>query len=109
MNRSLVLSLSVALFAVIFTLQNKEDTEINFLNWTLEVPMALVIVIALLLGAIVAILMSIGSNSTKMREIKELRTENRDLKMRLKDVEYKRSNQEVIPPRSSDRPADPIQ
>lgn len=107
MNRSLIIGLVVALLAVIFTLQNIDPTSIKLLFWELQASTALVIIIALLLGAIVAILMSIGGSNTKKREIADLREENRDLKMRLKDIEYRRTEPSVVPATAKSRPGDP--
>lgn len=53
---------------IIFTLQNTEPVEVNFLFWKSEASLALIIAIILLMGALVGLLFSIPSGSKKKKE-----------------------------------------
>lgn len=49
-NTQLVLVLILAIFLVIFTLQNSESVSIRLIIWNLNVPLVLLILICLLVG-----------------------------------------------------------
>jgi uncharacterized integral membrane protein len=55
----LVLALAVALVAVLFALQNIVPVSVTFMTWTVEGSLALVLFVALIVGALVSLLASI--------------------------------------------------
>ncbi len=65
MRFALILSLLVAIIAVVFAFQNPEQVDVEFLTFqSIPVPLALVIIVALLVGVIVG---SIGSLPSRLR------------------------------------------
>lgn len=51
MSMRLILSLAIAAFAVVFTLQNGKPVLVEVLIWRFESPLALVLAVTLILGA----------------------------------------------------------
>lgn len=51
MSLRLILSLAIAAFAVVFTLQNGKPVWVEFLIWRFESPLALVLAVTLIVGA----------------------------------------------------------
>jgi uncharacterized integral membrane protein len=57
----LIFSLLIAIIAVIFAVQNTTTITVNFLFWTFQSSLALVLLIALSVGALISILASTPS------------------------------------------------
>ncbi len=55
----LLIALAVALVAVMFALQNIVPVTVSFLTWTFEGSLALVLFVALIVGALVSVLASV--------------------------------------------------
>ena len=55
----LLIALAVALGAVVFVPQNIEPVTVEFLTWTFEGSLALVLFVALIAGALVSVLASV--------------------------------------------------
>lgn len=79
MQLSLIFALIIALLAVIFSVQNTEPVTINFLFWTFQGSLALILMITLATGVIVGFLTSSPSMlksrstiSTQKKKIAEL-------------------------------------
>ncbi len=79
MNFFLLASLTVASFAVVFALQNTTAVEVLFLGWRFEGSLAVVVMLALILGVLSAFLASLPSairhrlsNSAMQKRIREL-------------------------------------
>ena len=58
MSIRLILSLAIAVFAVVFTLQNADTVPVRFIAWRFESPLALVIALTLIVGAAVSALIA---------------------------------------------------
>ncbi len=59
MQISLILALAVAVVAVIFAVQNTATVTLAFLAWRIEGPLALVLLVALAVGALISLLASL--------------------------------------------------
>jgi len=58
MSIRLILSLVIAVFAVVFTLQNADTVPVRFISWRFESPLALVIALTLIIGAAASALLA---------------------------------------------------
>ncbi len=58
MQLSLIFALIIALLAVIFSVQNTEPVTINFLFWTFQGSLALILLITLVTGVVIGFLAS---------------------------------------------------
>ncbi len=73
MRFALILSLLVAIIAVVFAFQNPEQVDVEFLTFqSVPVPLALVIIVSLLTGVIVGSLVSVPSRLRARGRIKTL-------------------------------------
>ena len=61
----LILALLIAVLAVVFAAQNMTAITITFLAWTIDTNMAVALMVALILGALIAILVSVPGNIRK--------------------------------------------
>ena len=68
MSAGLIVSGIVAVAALIFILQNSEQQEVNFLFFSATVPLSLVIVISMVLGAILGWFFAYMRRRKKRRE-----------------------------------------
>ncbi len=59
MRPSLIISLLIALVAVIFALQNTEVIQVKFVLWVIEGSLALILMVTFLVGVLVGYLASI--------------------------------------------------
>ncbi|MFV0366648.1 MAG: lipopolysaccharide assembly LapA domain-containing protein [Mangrovibacterium sp.] len=81
MTFTLILLLVIALFLVIFTLQNTQLIDVNFLFWTLDqVPLALNIFCCVLVGIIIGMGIYLPKVWGKQSQIKSLQRELYQLK-----------------------------
>lgn len=83
----LFISLTVAVIAVLFALQNTAVVEINFLFWSFEGSLALVLLIALALGAIISFFASLPSVIRLNRTTRSQGKQIGDLETRLTEKE----------------------
>lgn len=76
---SLILGFAIGAGAIIFILQNTSIVALTFLGWQFESSLAIVVMLAILIGIVFSLLASIPSaiNSTLM--LSKLRKENRNL------------------------------
>ncbi len=73
MRFALILSLLVAIIAVVFAFQNPEPASVEFLTFqSVEVPLALVIIVSLLAGVILGSLFSVPTRIRSRSRIKAL-------------------------------------
>ncbi len=86
----LVLALLLTVVALIFALQNTATAAITFLIWRFESPLALVLIVALVTGALVGFLAMLPGRvrgglraGRQARRIAELEKEVADLRARL--------------------------
>jgi uncharacterized integral membrane protein len=68
----LALGIVIGAFFVIFALENTTVTTINFVSWTLSLPLALLVTGALCLGAVATIIAMIPGFIKNERYIREL-------------------------------------
>lgn len=73
MRFALILSLLIAIVAVVFAMYNLEPTEVNLVYDTARAPLALVIIISLLGGVLLGILASMPSVMKRGAEVRRLR------------------------------------
>lgn len=92
----LVLSLLIAILAVVFAVQNADTTSIQFLAWETEVPLAVVLLVSVLIGVLISILASspsfVRSRLTirnQKKRMSELETNLNDSKIKLAEAQQK--------------------
>ena len=73
MQIMLIFSLIVAIIAVIFAVQNADTTNIQFLFWEKEVPIAAALLAAVLLGVMMSVLASSPSSIRRKLTIRNQR------------------------------------
>ncbi|MEM1042023.1 MAG: LapA family protein [Bacteroidota bacterium] len=77
MRFALILSLLVAIIAVVFAFQNPEQVDVEFLTFqSVPVPLALVIIVSLLVGVLLG---SVGSIPSRLRARGQIKTLKRQL------------------------------
>jgi len=81
MQLQLIVAIIVAILAVVFALQNAVPITVSFLTWRFESSLALVLLIALALGILMSLLVSVPSMvktrkmiSSQKKKIRELDT-----------------------------------
>jgi lipopolysaccharide assembly protein A len=77
MRKILILSFVLTILAVIFALQNSVPVGIIFYFWTVQIPLALVIVFSMTIGAVLGILFSLPGR--KKKKVIEANTETDDI------------------------------
>lgn len=94
MDWKFVLALVFALIVAVFALQNAVTVDITFLTWEFSFSQALVILLSASFGALVVLLLSLvrwikGQAKIKglLKNVTSLEQENKQLKMRLQDLE----------------------
>ena len=106
MHLLLVVGIGVAIVAVAFALQNNTEVSVDLAFWSFESSLAMVLLLALGIGAIIAILLSwprmIRSqwvNSRLRRQISRLETDKAGLEQRILQLEeqLKRVSPEPVP------------
>lgn len=104
----LVFALVIALFAVVFTIQNTAMVTVTFLVWKLNHSLAFIFLLAILAGVLISIFISLPSRvkhsvetTNQKKKIKELDMELMSAKVRVesmaKEVEVYRSKL-ALPP-----------
>lgn len=86
MRIRLILSLVIAAFAVVFTLQNAALVPVKFLIWRFESPLALVLAVTLILGAVAAVLVATPSSLRKNWKIARETRHRADLEARVTEL-----------------------
>jgi len=76
MQRSLIIALLLMLLTVVLTIQNSGPVTINLLFWTVNMPIAVLILITVILGALVGALIALPVLRRKNEKIKELAGNN---------------------------------
>lgn len=87
MVKRLILGLLVIVLIVLFTLNNTASTDLYLVGFTVQVPLALLMVISLALGAGIAILFLIVPAIRERRELKECRRQLETLKAEMDKLE----------------------
>lgn len=72
MRFALVLSLLIAVVAVLFALYNPDPVSFNLIQYTVTAPLALVVIVVLLAGVLVGILASLPGTVRRTARIREL-------------------------------------
>ncbi|NCD41353.1 MAG: LapA family protein [Bacteroidia bacterium] len=72
-RRLLITGLILAIFLVIFTLINNERVTISLLFASVEIPLALVIILMIFIGVVLGIMVSLPAAYRKNREIRHLK------------------------------------
>lgn len=105
MQALLIIGIGIAIVAVLFAIQNNTPVTVGFLAWSFDGSLALVLLMALGLGALIAGLISSPTvirgqwaGSRLRRQIAQLEEENRALQQRLAAAEARTMNLEPSPP-----------
>lgn len=77
---SLVIGILLGVTTVIFALQNMAPVSVVFLSWTFEGSMALILILTMVAGVIIAVLMSLPDFIKKSFRISNLKSQNKILK-----------------------------
>lgn len=75
MQRSLIIALLLIVTTVVFALQNSGPVTVKLFFWTVEIPVAFLIPLAVLFGAVLGVLFSIPTLKKRNEKIKELKKE----------------------------------
>jgi len=73
MQRSLIIALLIMLLTVILTLQNSGPVTLTLLFWTVNMPIAVLILIAVVLGALIGTLFTVPAIRRKDQKIREMK------------------------------------
>ncbi len=76
---SLILGFAIGAGAIIFILQNTAIVALTFLGWQFESSLAIVVMLAILIGIVFSLLASIPSAINSILTMSRLRKENRTL------------------------------
>lgn len=76
MQRSLIIALVIIVITVVFALQNSGPADIKLAFWEVEVPVAVLIPVAVLFGALLGVLFSIPALRKRNEKIRELTKED---------------------------------
>lgn len=114
MQIMLIFSLVVAIIAVIFAVQNADTTNIQFLFWEKEVPIAAALLVAMLLGVLMSLLASSPSLirrkmtiRNQRKKITELESSLADQKIKLAEATQKATDLEKqISDKAAEKPVD---
>jgi uncharacterized integral membrane protein len=82
----LIISLVIAIIAVIFAVQNPDPTTISFLTWEGDIPLAVVLIVTLGAGVLIGML---TSSPSIVRNKLKVRNQNKQIK----DIESKLEEQ----------------
>lgn len=97
-----VIGLVLALIVVIFAIMNAQSVAINFGFAKVELPLILILIICLVVGALIAVLLSTGSTVSLKRQAKKLQkdlddaTHNQQEQVDQKVAKIKAETQEQI-------------
>lgn len=87
-NLTTILSLIViiAVFTVVFTIQNADLVDVSFLAWQFETPLALVVIASLALGSLLTLLSTIPGRWKKRTEIATYKHKIKELEATLTET-----------------------
>lgn len=77
---SLAIGFMLGLIALIFAFQNNEVVSLTFLNWQFESSLAIVVIISLIAGVVIATLLTMPGAIARSVSMHVLKKENRSLK-----------------------------
>ncbi len=107
----MVLSLIIMLMVAIFSIQNKDVVFVNFLIWNIQIPLVILAISALTLGAVLVGLLGVVKQISMGRKIRELNgklkkfeNENVSLNNKLENMEKQLAEREAL--KESDEPKD---
>ncbi len=83
----LFFALFIALMAVVFALQNSAPVQISFLLWRFDSSLALVLLVALVAGALMSFFVSLPSNVRARWTIRQQRKKMTEMENRLAELE----------------------
>ncbi len=90
MRASFIIGLILAILVTVFALQNNVPTDVKFLMFkSKELPLVLLLLLTLLIGALIAWLFSVSAWYKKRKEISALKKENARLTSQLNDAQGK--------------------
>jgi uncharacterized integral membrane protein len=88
--------LVIAILAILFAVQNNDPATVSFIAWEFEGSLALILLIALAVGALISFLISLPNNikvrwavRTQRKKINELETGLADQKAKLEEAQKK--------------------
>jgi uncharacterized integral membrane protein len=87
MSIRLILSLVIAVFAVVFTLQNADTVPVRFVAWRFESPLALVIALTLIIGAAASALLAAPNALRRSWQLSREERHSAELESRVKALE----------------------
>lgn len=100
----LLLALLIAVFAVIFALQNPIHVIVSFLFWQFDQSLALVLLLAVALGVLIGLLTIMPTviraklkTSNQKKRIDLLEKENTDIKAKAEELDKKLQIKEKLP------------
>lgn len=82
----LFFALFIALMAVVFALQNSAPVQVSFLLWRFDSSLALVLLVALLSGALMSFFVSLPSNVRARWTIRQQRKKMNEMETNLADL-----------------------
>ncbi|MEX5213897.1 MAG: LapA family protein [Nitrospiraceae bacterium] len=84
---SLIIALILLLVAATFALQNTDVVTVQFLLWNYQASLVLIILGAMLLGTLLALLVSIGPRLRRARELRRLESLTKSQETRIQELE----------------------
>ncbi|KRM90641.1 hypothetical protein FC80_GL000631 [Liquorilactobacillus cacaonum DSM 21116] len=81
----MILALLIALVVVIFALLNTQEVELNFIFGKFSLPLVLVLVVSLILGALVAALLSTMTIMGLKKELRKQKDDEKHKKAKLEE------------------------
>ncbi|EJE98191.1 lipopolysaccharide assembly protein LapA domain-containing protein [Liquorilactobacillus mali] len=90
----MILALVIALVVIVFALLNTQEVELNFLFGKFSLPLVLILVVSLLLGALVAVLVSTMTIVGLKRELKKKNDNEKQIKKQFEE-DYQKKLTEV--------------
>ncbi len=110
-----ILALLIAIFAIVFALQNTATVTISFLVWHFQGSLALILIVTLLVGAAIAFLVYLPSILRHHRSIRRLRRQASELESNLNEnkqhladalLKLQEPPAPTSPPQSTTKPPD---
>lgn len=90
----LIISLIIAIIAVVFAVQNTETATISFLAWEGNLPLALVTILSLVAGVLIGILVSTPSIIRNKWAVRNQVKKIKDLEVKIEDQAGQLANAE---------------
>jgi len=95
MQLQLIIAIIVAILAVVFALQNAVPITVSFLTWRFESSLALVLLIALALGILMSLLVSVPSVIKKIKLISSQKKKIQELENSLQRESGSKTGEET--------------